>query len=368
MSSSLLRKPAAVVTTPPWAKDEPPTPDVGYSGQVDSLPYDRRNADNASYNTDKGDSSRWWSFTPSRAGGPSAAANNRPVTSQGTMKNRSMSWLTSPSILRDAAALARKDKQKVTDEKDGSNSHTPVQSPDTDRMALVHRTTSSPQRPLSQESFYDYREEIVNRIQEDECNAQSTRKKRFGNFILVNTYVPLFFRFINITLTSAALGIATRIRQIEMHNQMLGILGSSSMVVIIFAPLTLIHVLVAVYLEYFGRPVGLWKTSAKLTHTLSETLFICAWSAALSLCFDNFFTSSIPCAPSSSISWYSQLHRAQSSIPSIEGSIGDQLCDSQVALICLVAFGLLTYCINLIISLFRIFEKVKYRSDMSRIS
>src|SRR5258708_6428250 len=51
----------------------------------------------------------------------------------------------------------------------------------------------------------------------------------------------------------------------------------------------------ALKLEYFGRPVGLWQTSGKLAHTLSEVLFICAWSAALSLCFDNFFTSLIPC-------------------------------------------------------------------------
>jgi len=147
----------------------------------------------------------------------------------------------------------------------------------------------------------------------------------------------------------------------------LGAIGSSPIVVIIFAPLTLVHVLVAIYLEYFGRPVGLWRTSAKLAHTLSETLFICAWSAALSLCFDNFFTSPIPCASPSSISWYSQLPRPPPP-PSLETSVGHEICGDQVALICLVAFGLLTYCFNLIISLFRIMEKVKIRSDVLRAS
>ena len=117
-------------------------------------------------------------------------------------------------------------------------------------------------------------------------------------------------------------------------------------------------------LEYFGRPVGLWGTSAKLAYTLSETLFICAWSAALSLCLDNFFTSPIPCAPASSILWYSQLARPQ--LPPHSVDMGDQICDDQVALICLVAFGLLTYCFNLIISLFRIMEKVKTRLDVLR--
>jgi len=113
-------------------------------------------------------------------------------------------------------------------------------------------------------------------------------------------------------------------------------------------------------LEYFGRPLGLWRTSAKLAHTLLETVFICAWSAALSLCFDNFFTSSIPCAPWSRISWYNELPRPPSNLPTFEGSTGDHICDSQLALICLVFVGLLMYCISLVISLYRIFEKVKY--------
>lgn len=113
-------------------------------------------------------------------------------------------------------------------------------------------------------------------------------------------------------------------------------------------------------LEYFGRPLGLWRTSGKLAHTLSEVLFICAWSAALSLCFDNFFTSSVPCASSSSMSWYNQLDRPPSVVPNFEGGLGDHICEDQLALICLVGVGLLVYCTNLIISLFRIFEKIKY--------
>jgi hypothetical protein len=119
-------------------------------------------------------------------------------------------------------------------------------------------------------------------------------------------------------------------------------------------------------LEYLGRPLGLWRTSAKLTHTLSEVLFICAWSAALSLCFDNFFTSLVPCASSSRTSWYNELPRPPSNIPSFEGSTGDQICDDQLALIFLVGVGLTMYCTNLVISLFRIFEKVKYHPAASR--
>ncbi len=149
-----------------------------------------------------------------------------------------------------------------------------------------------------------------------------------------------------------------------------------STLVIIFSPLTLVHVLYAIYvrcfilylsrkanhpqLEYFGRPLGLWRTSAKLAHTLFDVLFICMWSSALSLCFDNYFTSLVPCASESTTSWYNELPRPASNLPTFEGSIGDTICDSQVALICLVGVGLLMYCTNLVISLFRIFEKVKY--------
>ena len=110
-------------------------------------------------------------------------------------------------------------------------------------------------------------------------------------------------------------------------------------------------------LEYFGRPLGLWRTSAKLAHTLLEVLFICAWSAALSLCFDNFYTTSIPCADEASISWYSKIPRPPS--PLTNKDAGETLCDNQLALIILVGIGLLMYCFNLVISLYRIFEKVK---------
>lgn len=121
--------------------------------------------------------------------------------------------------------------------------------------------------------------------------------------------------------------------------------------------------MVAIYLEYFGRPLGLWNTSSKLTHTLMEVLFVCAWSAALSLCFDNFFTSLVPCAAPSSTSWYNQIPQPKSPLPDLgrhEGGVGDRICDDQVVLIILVGIGLIMYCVNLVISLFRIFEKVKY--------
>jgi hypothetical protein len=202
----------------------------------------------------------------------------------------------------------------------------------------------------------------------EEGTTWARRRKRVRGYLLNNVYVPLLFRFINITFTTAALAIAIRIRAVEKQNHIMGAVGSSPTLVIIFAPLTLVHVLAAIYLEYFGRPLGLWRTSHKLAHTLFETTFICAWSAALSLCFDNFFTSYIPCASISTIEWYNELPRPKSPISGVslgrhEGGIGDRICDDQLVLIVLVGIGLIMYCTNLVISLFRIFEKVKYHQQ-----
>lgn len=113
-------------------------------------------------------------------------------------------------------------------------------------------------------------------------------------------------------------------------------------------------------LEYFGRPLGLWHTSHKLAHTLFEVLFICAWSAALALAFDNYYTSYLPCAPRSEIDWFSQLPRPE--LPDVANDVAEHICDDQLILISLVFIGLIMYCTNLVISLFRIFEKVKYHS------
>lgn len=96
-------------------------------------------------------------------------------------------------------------------------------------------------------------------------------------------------------------------------------------------------------------------------------LFICMWSAELSLAFDNYFTTRLGCSPAWTTRWWD----GESAPQPIEdgrydGGPADQLCDEQLALICLVFFGLIWYCGSLVISLFRIFEKLKgHASDSS---
>lgn len=197
---------------------------------------------------------------------------------------------------------------------------------------------------------------------EDHLSPWQRRHKAFRRFVLHNSATPLILRIINLALTTSTLGTAIAERRLELHHHVLGVVGSSITLNIIFAPLTITHVLVAIYLEYFGRPLGLWHTSWKLFHTLSETVFICLWSAALSLTFDNYFTSGLRCAPLSSTRWWDQLPSPPNPLGgvNVEGSLSDNLCDHTLALIVLIFFGLITYILSLGVSLFRIFEKVKY--------
>lgn len=91
------------------------------------------------------------------------------------------------------------------------------------------------------------------------------RRKKLRTFILNSAYVPLvrssslhvsvlimlaqLFRCINISFTTAALGMAIRIRILERRFHVMGAVGSSPTLVIIFAPLTLVHVMFAIYVR-----------------------------------------------------------------------------------------------------------------------
>ncbi|KAG6820369.1 hypothetical protein H0H93_001340 [Arthromyces matolae] len=375
-----------VVTTPPWARDEPPSPTERTSIHDVTQWPEPRPIDAASYTSRPDDRpSRWWTFTlPRTTRQPPTFQNNDSTSARAEKKGLKdisiSSWLPSSSSQRETPTVTRKGKERDVESNEltdgrrdwdlafptppvAQNTIANSMTPGWDDPWSPRTAIQGPARNhLSRQTSYGLGAPDESEVDQKGDKKWRSRRKRFRAFILSNTYVPLLFRIINITFTTSALAVAIRIRRIEMALHSMGAVGSSPTVVIIFAPLTLVHVMIAIYLEYFGRPLGLWRTSGKLAYTLSEVLFICAWSAALSLCFDNFFTSLIPCASVSSISWYNEIPRPNSILPNDEHSVGDRICDHQLALICLVAIGLLAYCTNLIISLFRIFEKVKYRS------
>lgn len=178
------------------------------------------------------------------------------------------------------------------------------------------------------------------------------------NFLVHNPFVPLLFRLINIAFTSATLAVAIKLLVILRSEGANDAVGASPLLAIIFAPLTLVHVGFQIWLEYFGRPIGLWTVQSKLSYTVVELVFICLWSSELSLTFDNYFTSTLVCVNYGSP--YVGPRETPADQPSPLNNPGRKpyICRLQGSLIGLVFVSLLAYLIVLTVSLFRIFVRV----------
>lgn len=182
--------------------------------------------------------------------------------------------------------------------------------------------------------------------------------KKWRKFLIHNPFVPLLFRVINIAFTSATLAVAIELLLVLRNQGASDAVGSSPLVAIIFAPLSLAHVVFQIWLEYFGRPIGLWTVQSKLSYTVLELVFICLWSAELSLTFDNYFTSTLVCFPHNSPFIGPRTPPADRTSPLNDPSRKPYLCRLQGSLIGLVFVSLLAYIIVLTVSLFRIFVRV----------
>lgn len=100
--------------------------------------------------------------------------------------------------------------------------------------------------------------------------SKQTTLAWWRTFLLHNAFVPLLFRLINITFTTTTLAVAIKLYQILRDEDAPDAVGSSPIVAIIFSPLTLLHVGIQIWLEYFSRPIGLWRVGSKLFYTLTE--------------------------------------------------------------------------------------------------
>ncbi|GAA98694.1 uncharacterized protein L969DRAFT_83769 [Mixia osmundae IAM 14324] len=181
---------------------------------------------------------------------------------------------------------------------------------------------------------------------------------RWQNFILYNPFAPLIIRFVNLSFTSTVLAVAVRTQVVERHNNLIGVLGSSILVGIIICPITIVHIFISVYLEYFGKPIGLWRVRLKMTFSLVELVFIALWAAELALCIDSYISTPLYCTS------YLPYARFQPRVgdAAISGTAADVLCKMQGALIALVLISLLLYCGVLVITLYRIVNMVARKS------
>lgn len=96
------------------------------------------------------------------------------------------------------------------------------------------------------------------------ADLKPKKKTKFEQFFLHNIYAPLVFRAINLALNVSILGIASHIRLQEHRADVIGVIGSSTLMAIVVAPLAITHIFVNLYIEYFGMPIGLWRIRTKV--------------------------------------------------------------------------------------------------------
>ncbi|GAA5916978.1 hypothetical protein JCM6882_005077 [Rhodosporidiobolus microsporus] len=191
--------------------------------------------------------------------------------------------------------------------------------------------------------------------------ASESKRSKFELFILQNPFSPLFFRFINLILNGCTLGLAAHIRLQEHNAGVIGVVGTSTLFAIIIAPFAITHIFVTLYIEYFGLPIGLWKISTKMFYTLTDLLFICLYSAVLSLAFDDLFTSPLKCTDWTPYAQYSNAAPTATGTADVEGSLGDSICSQQTAQVVFIFLSVVFYVFALVVALFRIFHKVSSR-------
>jgi hypothetical protein len=128
-----------------------------------------------------------------------APSSSHVQPTRNTRGRHSMSWLASPSNLKDIAAFSRRDRQRTIDDKDAQNLSTmssqisPVGLSDAIMPDLESpwtpqtRGQRSQHHNLSVESLCDR----LSSVDDAHLTAWQAKRKRFRNFVLVNPYAPL---------------------------------------------------------------------------------------------------------------------------------------------------------------------------------
>jgi hypothetical protein len=158
------------------------------------------------------------------------------------------------------------------------------------------------------------------------------------------------------------------------------LIGPSTTLVIAYSCLTIIHIFIAVYREYFGRPIGLWGLRSKMLWVCLDLLFVALWSSALTLQINDLIDTPINCVAQSA--WweegksdYARLLDDLDVSDALGISLPDEItssglaraaCRRQEGGIALALMTLLLYGGNMVLSLFRIFETVRRTAHVDR--
>lgn len=253
-----------------WAKDEPPSPKD--DGSIHEFTTDSRLSDVASYQSSHpGSPSRWWTFTTSPRPRDQFLEPGTPIRTERknlTFKDRSISWLpttTGPNALTRKFDRVRSGSGSNEPKSPSNDWNLSIQLPPPTEQPFTLAHTATPgwdtpwtSRAAAQGPNHHRRRSgsygMSDVAEEGDTSSSHATKslsphqqriKLLRRFILSNPYVPLvstlgalryshqlthflqLFRFINIALTAAALGIAVRIRQLEHKHSVVGVMGSS---------------------------------------------------------------------------------------------------------------------------------------------
>lgn len=97
--------------------------------------------------------------------------------------------------------------------------------------------------------------------QQQTAAVEASRKSRFENFILHNPFSPLFFRIINLVLVTCTLALAGHIRRQEERADVVGVIGTSTLFVLVIAPIAIIHIFITLYVSARPRSMKLVDSS-----------------------------------------------------------------------------------------------------------
>lgn len=166
-------------------------------------------------------------------------------------------------------------------------------------------------------------------------------KPRLINSIMTNSYIPLFFRLISITLTTVALALSAKIVEVTDEREISQ--QASPLMALIVQSVALLYLLYVTYDEFTSQPIGLRNPTTKITLILLDLFFIIFSSANLSLSFQSIYDTRWVCK-----------------VGILEKEIFHDIpmCKKVKALTAFLFVTLVVWCINFTISVFRIVHVV----------
>lgn len=205
---------------------------------------------------------------------------------------------------------------------------------------------------------------------------------RVRRMLFLDARVTIYIRLFNLAIAVTLLALSITVRQKVGQLGLRGIIGPSTTLIISYSCLTIVHVLTAIYREYFGRPIGLWGLRSKMLWVCLDLLFIALWSSGATLAINDYIDTPLGCTPSTP--WWSNgieyTDMPNSALPGyavfettipvpdqLKGSpLARSVCRRQVGCFAVSVVVLLLYCGNMVLSLFRIFETVRRTSNPIR--